>query len=147
MNWISASSRLPETPSRTAFTRSSSGVPARSSGDRPESGTQFDASTPSGGIIVGTGLDSSHRVAPHVTGEVQADERGRVTVPKDVRDCYGDRYRPVELDSGIRLVPIPDDPVKELRSVAGDELCEASLDELEDAAPEETRRQTGEHVR
>lgn len=79
--------------------------------------------------------------------EVTTDERGRVTIPKAVRDRYGDRYRLVELDSGIKLVPIPDDPLAELRAAASDELREASLEDLERGAREEAHDQAGEHVR
>lgn len=79
--------------------------------------------------------------------EVRTDDRGRVTIPKEARDRYGERYRLVELDSGIKLVPIPDDPLEELRAAASDELREASLDDLEAAADEEAREQTDEHVR
>lgn len=82
-----------------------------------------------------------------MTGEVRVDDRGRVTIPKEIRDRYGDRYRLVELNSGIKLVPIPDDPVAELRAAASDELREASLEDLEEAAAEEAREQAGEHVR
>jgi bifunctional DNA-binding transcriptional regulator/antitoxin component of YhaV-PrlF toxin-antitoxin module len=82
-----------------------------------------------------------------MTGEVQADDRGRVTIPKAVRDRYGERYRLVELDSGIKLVPIPDDPLEALRAAASEELREASLEALEDAARDEARDQAGEHVR
>ena len=82
-----------------------------------------------------------------MSGEVRTDDRGRVTIPKEVRDRYGDRYRLVELDSGIELVPIPDDPLAQLRAAATDELREASLSDLEAAADEEARDQTGEHVR
>ncbi|PSQ16153.1 AbrB/MazE/SpoVT family DNA-binding domain-containing protein [Halobacteriales archaeon QS_8_69_73] len=80
-------------------------------------------------------------------GEVRTDDRGRVTIPKEVRDRYGDRYRLIELDSGIKLVPIPDDPLAQLRAAATDELREASLSDLEAAADEESRGQAGEHVR
>jgi bifunctional DNA-binding transcriptional regulator/antitoxin component of YhaV-PrlF toxin-antitoxin module len=80
-------------------------------------------------------------------GEVRADDRGRVTIPKEVRDRYGDQYRLVELDSGIKLVPIPDDPLQELRAAATDELRAASLGDLEAAASEEAREQASEHVR
>jgi len=80
-------------------------------------------------------------------GEVRVDDRGRVTIPKEVRDRYGDQYRLVELDSGIKLVPIPDDPLEELRAAASDELREASLSDLEAAASEEAREQASEHVR
>ena len=82
-----------------------------------------------------------------MSGEVRTDDRGRVTIPKEVRDRYGDRYRLVELDSGIELVPIPDDSLAQLRAAATDELREASLSDLEAAADEEARDQTGEHVR
>jgi bifunctional DNA-binding transcriptional regulator/antitoxin component of YhaV-PrlF toxin-antitoxin module len=80
-------------------------------------------------------------------GEVRADDRGRVTIPKAVRDRYGDQYRLVELDSGIKLVPIPDDPLEELRAAASDELREAPLGDLETAASEEAGEQASEHVR
>ena len=80
-------------------------------------------------------------------GELRTDDRGRVTIPKPVRDRYGERFRLVELDSGIKLVPIPDDPLEELRSAASDDLREASLDDLEAAAREEARGQTGDYVR
>jgi bifunctional DNA-binding transcriptional regulator/antitoxin component of YhaV-PrlF toxin-antitoxin module len=77
-------------------------------------------------------------------GEVWTDEQGRVTIPKDVRDRYGERGRLVELDSCIKLVPIPDDPLEELRAAASDELREASLADLEGAATDEAREQTNE---
>jgi hypothetical protein len=80
-------------------------------------------------------------------GEVQTDERGRLTILKNIRERYGEEFRLVELDSGIKLVPIPDDPLAELRAAASDELREASLWDLEDAAREEAHEQAGGHVR
>jgi bifunctional DNA-binding transcriptional regulator/antitoxin component of YhaV-PrlF toxin-antitoxin module len=77
-------------------------------------------------------------------GEVRTDEQGRVTIPKEMRDRYGERFRLVELDSCIKLVPIPDDPLEELRAAASDDLREASLADLEGAATEEAREQTNE---
>lgn len=67
-----------------------------------------------------------------------------MTIPKEVRDCYGEEFRLVELDSGINLVPIPDDSLKALRAAASDELREASLDDLEEAPRDEGRGQTNE---
>ncbi|WP_276270991.1 AbrB/MazE/SpoVT family DNA-binding domain-containing protein [Haloarcula litorea] len=78
---------------------------------------------------------------------VRTDERGRVTIPKEIRDRYGEKFRLVELDSGIKLVPIPDDPVEALRAAASDELREASLEDLEEAAQEEAREQSVEQIR
>ena len=82
-----------------------------------------------------------------MTDEVQTDARGRVTIPKAVRERYGEQYRLVELDSGIKLVPIPEDPLEQLRAAASDELRAATLEELEDAARERAREQASEHVR
>jgi len=96
---------------------------------------------------VGTEIKYSHAIASDMSGEVRTDKRGRVTIPKEVRDRYGKKFRLVELDSGIKLVPIPDDPLEELRAAASNELREAPLDDLEEAAREEAREQASEHVR
>lgn len=79
--------------------------------------------------------------------EVATDERGRITIPRDLRDQFGERYRVVQLHNGIKLLPIPDDPVAALRSAASDELKQASMDELRAAAHREAREQADEHVR
>lgn len=79
--------------------------------------------------------------------EIETDSRGRVTIPKDIRERFGERYRLVELDDGVKLVPIPDDPVAALRGAASDEFKAASIDELGDAAIEEGREQASENVR
>jgi bifunctional DNA-binding transcriptional regulator/antitoxin component of YhaV-PrlF toxin-antitoxin module len=49
------------------------------------------------------------------TSEVATDERGRITIPKEVRERFGEHYRLVELRDGIKLPPRPENPV--LRSV------------------------------
>lgn len=96
---------------------------------------------------VGARVNRSHFIEPMMTGEVKTDDRGRVTIPKELRDRFGDRYRLVALPSGIKLVPMPDDPVSELRAAASDELREASLEEIEEAARQAGHDQVDEHVR
>ena len=46
---------------------------------------------------------------------VTLDDRGRLTVPKELREEYGDRYRLVQIHDGIKLVPLADDPLAALR--------------------------------
>jgi len=41
------------------------------------------------------------------------DERGRIYLPKAVRERFGDRYRIVELPSHVALFPVDDDPSKD----------------------------------
>jgi bifunctional DNA-binding transcriptional regulator/antitoxin component of YhaV-PrlF toxin-antitoxin module len=47
--------------------------------------------------------------------EATLDDRGRLTVPKELRERYGDRYRIGELHDGIKLVPVESDPLAALR--------------------------------
>ena len=89
----------------------------------------------------------SHDKPPHGMTEITTDERGRITIPKDLRDRFGDQYRVVELDDGIKLVPLEDDPVAALREAGSEELREASLSVLEAAAHEQADDETSEHVR
>ncbi len=79
--------------------------------------------------------------------EIETDSRGRATIPKRVRERYGTRYRLVELQSCVKLVPIPEDPVESLREAADDDLRDASMEELLDTAEGEARRQAEEDVR
>lgn len=60
------------------------------------------------------------------------DNRGRLTLPKELRERYGERYHIVELHDGIKLVPLADDPLKTLRDEFAD--IETSADELRDEA-------------
>ncbi|ELY90954.1 AbrB/MazE/SpoVT family DNA-binding domain-containing protein [Natrialba taiwanensis] len=65
--------------------------------------------------------------------DVALDDRGRLTLPKEVRERYGDRYHVVQLPDGVKLVPVADDPLEALRDEFAD--IEKSADELR----EETR--------
>jgi len=72
--------------------------------------------------------------------ETTLDSRGRLTLPKELRERYGDRYRIVQLHDGIKLIPVADDPLDALRQeFAGvektaDELRENGRDTALDAA-------------
>lgn len=56
------------------------------------------------------------------------DERGRLYLPKDIREDYGEEFRIVRLHDGIKLLPIPEDPVEDLAE---------ALEPVDDLAPEE----------
>ncbi len=51
-------------------------------------------------------------------GIVRADHRGRVTLGKEVVTKYGQRFDIVASGDKVVLVPIPDDPVKDLQRIA-----------------------------
>jgi len=48
------------------------------------------------------------------------DERGRIYLPKDVRERYGEHYRIVELPTHVVLLPVDDDPLEGVREAVGD---------------------------
>jgi bifunctional DNA-binding transcriptional regulator/antitoxin component of YhaV-PrlF toxin-antitoxin module len=79
--------------------------------------------------------------------KVATDERGRITIPREARERYGDEYRLVELQSGIKLIPVPEDPIEALRSAASEEFKSASTDELREAGLDRGREEAEEHVR
>jgi len=59
-----------------------------------------------------------------------ADERGRIYLPKGVRDRYGDQYRIVELPTHVVLLPIDDDPLEGLQDAVGDAFADIDHDTL-----------------
>lgn len=72
---------------------------------------------------------------------VTLDERGRVTIPKALREEYGDRYWIVEGPDGIRLIPIAEDPLDALREEFGD--VESASETLRDQARAEALDEAG----
>lgn len=73
--------------------------------------------------------------------DVSLDSRGRLTLPKEMRERYGDRYHIVELPDGIKLVPVADDPLEALREEFAD--VEKSADELREDAREAALDEAG----
>jgi len=66
--------------------------------------------------------------------DARLDDRGRLTLPKELRERYGDRYHIVELHDGIKLIPVAEDPLDALREEFAD--VEKSPEELREAARE-----------
>ena len=73
--------------------------------------------------------------------DARLDDRGRLTLPKELRERYGDRYHIVELHDGIKLVPIADDPLGELRDEF--ESVDAGSEELRERGREAASDEAG----
>ncbi|MEE6210075.1 AbrB/MazE/SpoVT family DNA-binding domain-containing protein [Salarchaeum sp. III] len=73
--------------------------------------------------------------------EATLDDRGRLTLPKEIRERYGDRYHIVELHDGIKLVPVSDDPLDSLRNEFSD--VEETAAELREVAREAALDEAG----
>ena len=59
-----------------------------------------------------------------------ADDRGRIVIPHEIREKYGDRYRIVELTDRVELIPVNEDPIEGLREAVGDAFDEKSIAEI-----------------
>ena len=71
---------------------------------------------------------------------VDVDSRGRVYIPKHLREKHGEKYRIIELKNGIKLIPLEKDPIKGLEK-ATQELKNASFEELEKTIDEEAQEE------
>lgn len=80
-----------------------------------------------------------------------ADDRGRIVIPHEIRERHGDRYRVVELENRVELIPLANDPIEGLRGAVGDAFDGTSIADikrdareaaLEDAVNDETERES-----
>ena len=74
------------------------------------------------------------------------DERGRIYLPKDVRERFGDQYRIVELPSHVALFPVDEDPLDGLREAVGDAFDGTDTDQLKAEAREAVSREVREET-
>lgn len=76
----------------------------------------------------------------------RADDRGRIVIPHEIREKHGDRYRIVELDDRVELIPLREDPIEGLRAAVGDAFDERSIAEIKRAARDGARDDAVEDV-
>lgn len=62
---------------------------------------------------------------------LKCDERGRIYLPKHIREKFGEEFYLVETKEGIHLIPIPANPVEDLEKI-GKKLPEKSIKELKE---------------
>ncbi len=73
---------------------------------------------------------------------VETDKKGRLYLPKETREKYGQKFLEIELEDEIKLIPIPDDPVEDLRKVT-DKLKGKSIEEMKKGIREEALESMG----
>jgi bifunctional DNA-binding transcriptional regulator/antitoxin component of YhaV-PrlF toxin-antitoxin module len=74
------------------------------------------------------------------------DERGRIYLPKDVRERFGDEYRIVELPGHVALFPVDEDPLDGLEAAVGGAFAETEAADLKTEARESTARAVREEA-
>lgn len=73
--------------------------------------------------------------------EVDASD-GRIYLSTELREKYGDRFRILERDDRLVLLPVPDDPLEALRDEFAD--VDKSARELRDEARRAALEEAGE---
>ncbi len=73
---------------------------------------------------------------------VETDKKGRLYLPKETREKYGQKFLEIELEDEIKLIPIPDDPVEDLRKIT-DKLKGKSIEEMKKGIKEEALESMG----
>lgn len=68
------------------------------------------------------------------------DERGRIYLPKDIRERFGEQYRIVELPSHVALFPVDEDPLEGLQAAVGGAFEGDDAADLKTAARESISR-------
>lgn len=68
-------------------------------------------------------------------------EDGRIYLPKDLRERFGERFELIDRGDTLVLVPIADDPLATLRAEAAG--SEKSVEELKDGALAEALEEAG----
>lgn len=61
----------------------------------------------------------------------ETDGQGRLYIPKEVRERYGEKYHIVTYENRIELIPVADDPLAAVREAAGG-LREAATEEIQE---------------
>ena len=79
--------------------------------------------------------------AVRMSKTAEADDRGRIVIPNKIREKHGDRYRIVELDDRVEMIPLTGDPIVGLRDAVGDAFDENSIAEIKDEARNAARRE------
>ena len=65
-----------------------------------------------------------------MSGTTTTDDRGRIVLPREIREKHGERYRIVDLTDRVELVPLRSDPIEGLREAVGDAFAEKSIAEI-----------------
>ena len=73
----------------------------------------------------------------------ETDRQGRLYIPKEVREKYGEKYHIVQYEDRIELIPVADDPLTAVREAAGD-LRDTSTEEIRESIEAEAKAEAQE---
>jgi len=72
---------------------------------------------------------------------IQTDTEGRLYLPAELREEYGEKFHVVRYEDRLELVPIADDPLAAVREAVGDAFDGKSVGELKAEAVATAQRE------
>lgn len=72
---------------------------------------------------------------------IETDSQGRLYLPAELREKYGEQFHIVEYQDRIELIPIADDPLQAVREAAGDAFDGLSAAELRETVREQASQE------
>ncbi|MFH5801950.1 AbrB/MazE/SpoVT family DNA-binding domain-containing protein [Haladaptatus sp. CMAA 1911] len=60
---------------------------------------------------------------------IETDKQGRLFIPEEVREKYGEKFHIVTCEDRVELMPVADDPLTAVHEAAGD-LSNASIENI-----------------
>lgn len=77
---------------------------------------------------------------------VETDSHGRLYLPSELRQKYGEKFHVVEYEDRIELIPIDDDPLQAVRDEVGDALDGKSREELQREALQRAKQEAEDDI-
>mgnify|MGYP002761085196 CR=1 FL=1 len=79
--------------------------------------------------------------------QVETDDNGRIRLPSELRQKYGERFHVVKYQNRIELIPIAENPLQAAREAVGDAFEGESVASLGQTARERAEREAGPSTR
>jgi len=77
---------------------------------------------------------------------VETDSHGRLYLPAELSQQYGEKFHVVEYDDCIELIPIDEDPLQAVRDEIGDVLDGKSRAELREEALDRAKQEAEDDI-
>lgn len=77
---------------------------------------------------------------------IETDSHGRLYLPAELRQKYGEKFHVVEYADRLELIPIDEDPLQAVRDEIGDALDGTSREELRERALERAKQDAEEDL-
>lgn len=81
------------------------------------------------------------KLAKNICFMATSTDNGRIYLPKDMREKFGDKFHIVDRGDKIVLIPVSDNPVEALRDEIGD--IDKSVQEMKNEALEAAMEEAG----